>query len=46
MERVLIWLKEVSYIKELPISKVKSFLKTNFVLNQMWKIVLTYIHLN
>ena len=44
IEKVLIWLKKVSSIKKPPISKVKSFLKSNFDLNQIRKIVLTQSH--
>ena len=44
LEEVLIWLKYVISIKKLPISKVQSFLKSNFDLNQMCKTVLTQNH--
>ena len=30
MEKVLIWLKNVTSVKKLPISKVENFLKSNF----------------
>ena len=30
LEELLIWLKNVTFIKKLPISKVESFLKSNF----------------
>ena len=36
----LIWLKKVSSIKKLPIRTVESFLKSNFELNQTFKMVL------
>ena len=43
---MLIWLIKVISIKKLPISKAESFLKSNFDLNQIWKIVRTQNHLN
>ena len=36
----LIWLKKVSSIKKQPIRTVESFLKSNFELNQTFKMVL------
>ena len=44
LERVLIWLKNVTSIKKLPITKAEGFLKSNFDLNQIWKKVLTENH--
>ena len=41
---MLVWPKKVSLIKKLPVSKLGSFLKSNFDLNQTWKIVLTQNH--
>ena len=41
---MLVWPKKVSLIKKLPVSKLESFLKSNFDLNQTWKIVLTQNH--
>ena len=43
---MLIWLIKVISIKKLPISKAESFLKSNFDLSQIWKIILTQNHLN
>ena len=44
LEKVLIWLKKVTYISKLPVSKNKSFLKPNFDLTQTCKIELTQNH--
>ena len=44
LEKVLIWLKKVNSTKKLLISKAESFLKSNFHLNQICKIVLTQSH--
>ena len=44
LKKVLIWLKNVSSIKKLRINKVKSFPKSNFDQNQIFKIALTQSH--
>ena len=45
LEKVLSWIKNVNFIKKMPVSKVESFLKSNYDLNQICKIVLTLQHL-
>ena len=37
-------LAQKSSVKKLPISKVKSILRSNFDLNQIWTLVLTQSH--
>ena len=40
-KNMLIWLKNVNYVKKLPINNGESFLESNFDLNQICKILLT-----
>ena len=44
LEKVLVLLIKIISSKKLPISKVESFLKSNFYLNQICKTVLTQNH--
>ena len=44
LEKALIWLKNLSSIRNQPVSKAEDFLKSNFDLNQICQIVLTQSH--
>ena len=44
LEKAFVWLKEVSCITKLPISKVESFMKSNLNLNHICEVKFTQVH--